>query len=112
MRFPSEGDLSSDALAAQGQAEPKNATIPRFLAAARAALKPFGVKLGVDVFGLAADHELGIGQDVAADRQARRRDLADALPEPLHARASSASSDPNGSPNTTSRSRWARSAGS
>ena len=46
-------------------AEPKNATIPSFLAAAHAALKPFGVKLGVDLFGLAAAHELGIGQDVA-----------------------------------------------
>ena len=42
-----------------------NATIPRFLAAARKALKPFDVKVGVDVFGLAADHDLGIGQDVA-----------------------------------------------
>ena len=64
VRFPSEGDLSSMRWPHK-KAEPKNATIPRFLAAARSALKPFDVKLGVDLFGLAAAHELGIGQDVS-----------------------------------------------
>jgi hypothetical protein len=63
VRFPSEGDLSAMRWPHK-RAEPKNATIPRFLAAARKALKPFPVVVGVDLFGLAADHELGIGQDV------------------------------------------------
>jgi hypothetical protein len=64
VRFPSEGILA-DMRWPGKKAEPKNATIPRFLAAARAALEPYGVKIGVDLFGLAADHDLGIGQDVA-----------------------------------------------
>jgi hypothetical protein len=64
VRFPSEGILS-DMRWPHKRAEPMNATIPRFLAAARKALKPYHVKLGVDLFGLAADHDLGIGQDVA-----------------------------------------------
>ena len=101
VRFPSEGNLADDALPAQGQAEPMNATIPRFLAAARKALKPYDVKLGVDVFGLAADHDLGIGQDVALIAKHVDVDLPDALPEPLHARASSASTIPNADPSST-----------
>ena len=62
--------------------EPMDATIPRFLAAARKALKPFGVKLGVDVFGLAADHDLGIGQDVA--RIAKHVDVISPMLYPNH----------------------------
>src|SRR4029077_11669796 len=64
VRFPSEGNLGTMSFPGK-KVEPMNATIPRFLAAARKALKPFDVKVGVDVFGLAADHDLGIGQDVA-----------------------------------------------
>jgi Putative glycosyl hydrolase domain len=64
VRFPSEGILA-DMRWPHKKAEPMNATIPRFLAAAHKALEPFGVKVGVDLFGLAADHDLGIGQDVA-----------------------------------------------
>jgi hypothetical protein len=47
VRFPSEGDLASMRWPHR-KAEPKNATIPRFLAAARTALEPYHVKLGVD----------------------------------------------------------------
>ena len=83
VRFPSEGDLSTERFPGKVN-EPMNATIPRFLAAARKALKPFDVKVGVDVFGLAADHDLGIGQDVALIAKHVDVDLADALPEPLH----------------------------
>ncbi len=64
VRFPSEGILA-DMRWPHKKAEPMNATIPRFLAAAHKALVPFDVKVGVDLFGLAADHDLGIGQDVA-----------------------------------------------
>ena len=106
VRFPSEGSLSDMRFPGKVK-EPLDATMPRFLAEARKALKPFGVKLGVDVFGLAADHDLGIGQDIAQIAQARRRDLADGLPVALHARASSASPIPTTTRAAPSRSRWA-----
>jgi hypothetical protein len=64
MRFPSEGNLGDMRFPGKVK-EPMDATIPRFLAAARKALAPYDVKLGIDVFGLAADHNLGIGQNVA-----------------------------------------------
>jgi hypothetical protein len=81
VRFPSEGDLS-DMRFPKKRAEPLNATMPRFLAAARKALKPYGVKIGIDLFGLAADHELGIGQDVA--RMAKHVDVISPMLYPNH----------------------------
>ena len=81
VRFPSEGILS-DMRWPHKRAEPMNATIPRFLAAARKALKPYDVKLGVDLFGLAADHDLGIGQDVA--RIAKHVDVISPMLYPNH----------------------------
>ena len=42
--------------------EPYSATIDRFLTYATKQLKPFGVRVSVDVFGLAATNSLGIGQ--------------------------------------------------
>jgi hypothetical protein len=98
VRFPSEGDLSSMRWPHK-VAEPKNATIPRFLAAARRALKPFGVKLGVDLFGLAAAHELGIGQDVALI--GKHVDVVSPMLYPNHYTPGELGvGDPNGSPNT------------
>ena len=109
MRFPSEGDLSSMRWPHK-KAEPKNATIPRFLAAARSALKPFGVKLGVDVFGLAAAHELGIGQDVALI--AKHVDVISPMLYPNHYTPGELGvDDPERQPEQrSSRSRWAPSA--
>jgi hypothetical protein len=42
--------------------QPKNATVPAFLRYAASRLRPLGVRISADVFGLAATHELGIGQ--------------------------------------------------
>jgi len=61
VRFPSDGDLS--AIVYRGRrAEPKGATIAGFLAYAARRLHPLGVRVSADVFGLAATHDLGVGQ--------------------------------------------------
>ena len=99
VRFPSEGVLADMRFGKFKKAEPMNATIPRFLAAARKALEPFGVKIGVDLFGLAADHDLGIGQDVALI--AKHVDVISPMVYPNHFGPGELGvSDPNGSPNT------------
>jgi hypothetical protein len=99
VRFPSEGDLGSERWPHK-KAEPMNATIPRFLAAARAALKPFPVKIGVDLFGLAADHDLGIGQDVALI--AKHVDVISPMLYPNHFGPGELGiTDPNADPNGT-----------
>jgi hypothetical protein len=99
VRFPSEGDLSTMRFPHKS-AEPMNATIPRFLAAARAALKPYDVKIGVDVFGLAADHDLGIGQDVALI--GKHVDVISPMLYPNHYTSGELGiKDPNADPNST-----------
>jgi hypothetical protein len=61
VRFPSDGDV--DAMVFPGRhAQPKNETIPAFFRYATKRLHPLGVRVSADVFGLAATHELGIGQ--------------------------------------------------
>jgi hypothetical protein len=97
VRFPSEGALSTMRFPHK-VAEPLDATIPRFLAAARSALKPFHVKLGVDLFGLAADHDLGIGQNVALI--AKHVDVISPMLYPNHFGPGELGvGNPNGSPN-------------
>jgi hypothetical protein len=99
VRFPSEGDLGAMRWPHK-KAEPKNATIPRFLTAVRSALKPFPVKIGVDLFGLAADHDLGIGQDVSLI--AKHVDVISPMLYPNHFGAGELGiQDPNGDPNGT-----------
>jgi hypothetical protein len=61
VRFPSDGDVSQ-IVYRHKRAEPKGATIERFLRYASARLHPLGVRVSADVFGLAATHDLGIGQ--------------------------------------------------
>jgi hypothetical protein len=61
VRFPSDGDLSQIAYRHK-RAEPKGTTIARFLRYARSQLHPLGTRISADVFGLAATHDLGIGQ--------------------------------------------------
>jgi hypothetical protein len=61
VRFPSDGDLS-EIVYRHRRAEPKGTTIARFLRYAGSTLHPFGVRVSADVFGLAATHDLGIGQ--------------------------------------------------
>ena len=61
VRFPSDGDLSR-IVYRHKRAEPKGTTIARFLQYAASRLHPLGVRVSADVFGLAATHDLGIGQ--------------------------------------------------
>jgi hypothetical protein len=61
VRFPSDGDLSQ-IVYRHPRAEPKGTTVARFLRYAASRLHPLGVRVSADVFGLAATHDLGIGQ--------------------------------------------------
>jgi hypothetical protein len=61
VRFPSDGDVSQIVFR-HARAEPKGTTIARFLRYASSRLRPLGVRVSADLFGLAATHDLGIGQ--------------------------------------------------
>ena len=61
VRFPSDGDLES-IVYPMSRREPKERTIERFLAYASRRLKPLGVRVSADLFGLAAARDLGVGQ--------------------------------------------------
>jgi hypothetical protein len=61
VRFPSDGDVSQIVYRHKVH-ELKGATIARFLRYAGSQLHPLGVRVSADVFGLAATHDLGIGQ--------------------------------------------------
>jgi hypothetical protein len=61
VRFPSDGDLSQIRYPGT-HTQPMGWTIPAFLKYARLRLHPLGVRLSVDVFGLSATRNLGIGQ--------------------------------------------------
>jgi hypothetical protein len=61
VRFPSDGDVSQIVYRHKVH-EPKGTTIARFLRYASSRLHPLGVRVSADVFGLAATHDLGIGQ--------------------------------------------------
>jgi hypothetical protein len=61
VRFPSDGDLSL--IRYRGaKARSKRWTIPAFVQYAARRLHPLGVRVSVDVFGLSATRDLGIGQ--------------------------------------------------
>jgi hypothetical protein len=61
VRFPSDGDVSI--IQYPGKIDEKmGVTIGRFAQYAAAKLHPLGVRVGADLFGLAANHNLGIGQ--------------------------------------------------
>ena len=61
VRFPSDGDVEN-AVYRGKTAEDPGWTIARFVHYASKKLKPLGVRVSVDVFGLSATHDLGIGQ--------------------------------------------------
>ena len=61
VRFPSDGQLES-IVYPRSRREPKERTIERFLAYASRRLKPLGVRVSADLFGLAATRDLGVGQ--------------------------------------------------
>jgi len=61
VRFPSDGDVSQ-IVYPHARAEAKGTTIAEFLRYASSVLRPLGVRVSADLFGLAATHDLGIGQ--------------------------------------------------
>ena len=61
VRFPSDGDISQIRYPGR-HAQPMGWTIPAFVKYASSRLKPLGVRVSVDVFGLSATRHLGIGQ--------------------------------------------------
>ncbi len=61
VRFPTDGDVSQIIFRHKVK-EAKGTTIARFLRYAGSQLHPLGVRVSADVFGLAATHDLGIGQ--------------------------------------------------
>jgi hypothetical protein len=70
VRFPSDGDTSTCVFPAQ-DSRSKDQTIQGFLKYMRDGLKPMGVALSADVFGLTASGQgdMGIGQDIAGMAQ-------------------------------------------
>ena len=61
VRFPSDGPIESAVFPGK-TAEPPAWTITRFVHYASKQLKPLGVRVSVDLFGLSATHDLGVGQ--------------------------------------------------
>ena len=61
VRFPSDGDIDSAIFPGKVD-EAQSATIARWVHYATKRLKPMGVRVSVDVFGLSATRDLGIGQ--------------------------------------------------
>jgi hypothetical protein len=61
VRFPSDGEIGSIVYPRSRQ-ESKMRTIERFLAYASKRLRPLGVRVSADLFGLAATRDLGVGQ--------------------------------------------------
>jgi hypothetical protein len=61
VRFPSDGDLSLIRYPG-ARPQPMRWTIPAFAQYASKRLHPLGVRVSLDVFGLAATRDLGIGQ--------------------------------------------------
>ncbi len=61
VRFPSDGDVTIIQYPGKVN-EPMGATIARFAEYASRKLHLLGVRVGADLFGLAANHNLGIGQ--------------------------------------------------
>jgi hypothetical protein len=61
VRFPSDGDIESAVFRGKRN-EAMSATIARFVHYAATRLRPMGARVSVDVFGLSATRNLGIGQ--------------------------------------------------
>jgi hypothetical protein len=62
VRFPSDGDLSIIRYPGK-HPQPMGWTIPAFVHYAARRLHPLGARVSVDVFGLSATQDLGIGQN-------------------------------------------------
>jgi hypothetical protein len=99
VRFPSDGDVEN-AVYRGKVSEDTGWTIARFVQYASKQLKPLGVRVSVDMFGLAATHDLGIGQ--VPRRVARFVDAIYPMVYPSHYNSGEYNlPDPSGSPGTT-----------
>ncbi len=99
VRFPSDGDLSIIRYPG-AHPQPMKATVAAFLAYAASRLHPLGVRVSADVFGLAATHDLGIGQYPA--KVANVVDAIYPMTYPSHYTAGEYNlPDPNAAPGTT-----------
>ena len=99
VRFPSDGDVENAVYRGKVN-EDMGWTIARFVQYAAKQLKPLGVRVSVDTFGLAATHNLGIGQ--VPRRLARYVDAIYPMVYPSHYSPGEFNlPDPSGSPGTT-----------
>jgi len=64
VRFPSDGPIENAVFPGKAN-EAQGWTIARFVQYASSQLRPLGVRVSVDVFGLSATHDLGVGQKPA-----------------------------------------------
>ncbi len=78
VRFPTDGDVES-IVYPKKTATPPGWVIAQFVHYATQRLKPLGVRVSADVFGLSATRDLGIGQNPATALEVRRRRLPDGL---------------------------------
>jgi hypothetical protein len=99
VRFPSDGPIES-AVFPHKAAEPMGWTIARFAHYAARRLHPLGVRVSVDVFGLSATHDLGIGQ--VPGRLAKYVDAVYPMTYPSHYNSGEFNlPDPSSSPGQT-----------
>ena len=99
VRFPSDGPIET-AVFPRKRAEPMGWTIARFVHYASRKLKPMGVRVSVDVFGLSATRDLGIGQ--VPGRLARYVDAVYPMVYPSHFSAGEYNlPDPSATPGRT-----------
>ncbi len=99
VRFPSDGPIEN-AVFPHKVAEPMGWTIARFVHYATQKLHPLGVRVSVDVFGLSATHDLGIGQ--VPGRLAKYVDAVYPMTYPSHYNSGEFNlPDPSASPGET-----------
>ncbi len=99
VRFPSDGDLSLIRYPG-AHAQPMRWTIPAFVQYAGKRLHPLGARVSVDVFGLSATRDLGIGQ--LPRRVSRYVDAVYPMVYPSHFNSGEYGlSDPNAEPGPT-----------
>jgi hypothetical protein len=99
VRFPSDGDVENMVFPVETDTPP-GWVIPQFVQYASKRLKKLGVRVSVDVFGLAATRDLGIGQRPA--RIARYVDAVYPMVYPSHYRPGEYKlDDPNSAPRRT-----------
>ena len=99
VRFPSDGDLSLIRYPGK-HPQPMRWTIPAFVQYAAKRLHPLGARVSVDVFGLSATRDLGIGQ--LPRRVSQYADAVYPMVYPSHYNAGEYGiSDPNAAPGET-----------